>query len=104
MKNYSSDWKNKPFPECIKPVRFERSKQIQTNSYLPSGDFPIIDQGQSKIAGWTNDKTTVINDNLPLIVFGDHTRVFKFIDFPFAIGADGTKLIGSSPKSVGEID
>ncbi len=92
MKNCSSDWKNKPFPECIKPVRFERSKQIQTNSYLPSGDFPIIDQGQSKIAGWTNDKSTVINDNLPLIVFGDHTRVFKFIDFPFAIGADGTKL------------
>ncbi|MBC8199866.1 MAG: restriction endonuclease subunit S [Desulfobacterales bacterium] len=93
MKNCSSDWKNKPFPECIKPVRFKRSKQIQTNFYLPSGDFPIIDQGQSKIAGWTNDKSTVINDNLPLIVFGDHTRVFKFIDFPFAIGADGTKLI-----------
>jgi type I restriction enzyme S subunit len=93
MKNCSSDWKNKPFPECIKPVRFERSKQIQTNSYLPSGDFPIIDQGQSKIAGWTNDKSTVINDNLPLIVFGDHTRVFKYIDFHFAIGADGTKLI-----------
>ena len=92
-RNNKSDWKIKSFPECIKSVRFERSKQIKTNFYLPSGDFPIIDQGQSKIAGWTNDKSRVINDNLPLIIFGDHTRVFKFIDFPFAIGADGTKLI-----------
>ena len=93
MKNCSSDWKNKPFPNCIVPVRFERSKQVKTNSYLPSGDFPIIDQGQTKIAGWTNDKSAVIKDNIPLIIFGDHTRVFKYIDFPFAIGADGTKLI-----------
>jgi len=92
-KNNKSDWKIKSFPECIKPVRFERSKQIKTNSYLPSGDFPIIDQGQTKIAGWTNDKSAVIKDNIPLIIFGDHTRVFKYIDFPFAIGADGTKLI-----------
>ena len=58
-----------------------------------SGDFPIIDQGQTKIAGWTNDKSAVITDKIPLIIFGDHTRVFKYIDFPFAIGADGTKLI-----------
>ena len=93
MKNYKPDWWKKPFPECITPVRFERSKQIKTNSYLPIGNFPIIDQGQTKIAGWTNDKSAVINDNLPLIIFGDHTRVFKYIDFPFAIGADGTKII-----------
>ncbi|MGB2928591.1 MAG: restriction endonuclease subunit S [Desulfobacterales bacterium] len=93
MKNYKPDWWKKPFPECITPIRFERSKQIKTNSYLPIGNFPIIDQGQTKIAGWTNDKSAVINDNLPLIIFGDHTRVFKYIDFPFAIGADGTKII-----------
>ncbi len=30
---------------------------------------------------------------LPVIVFGDHTRRFKFIDFEFAVGADGTKLL-----------
>jgi type I restriction enzyme S subunit len=60
---------------------------------LPSGNFPVIDQGQTKIAGWTNDKSAVIKGNIPLIIFGDHTRVFKYIDFPFAIGADGTKLI-----------
>lgn len=45
------------------------------------------------IAGWSNDESAIIKDGLPLIIFGDHTRIFKFIDFPFAIGADGTKLI-----------
>ena len=28
-----------------------------------------------------------------MIIFGDHTRRIKFIDFKFAVGADGTKLL-----------
>jgi type I restriction enzyme S subunit len=28
-----------------------------------------------------------------VIVFGDHTRILKFVDFPFACGADGTQLL-----------
>ena len=31
-----------------------------------------------------------------MIVFGDHTRILKFINFPFACGADGTQLIVSN--------
>lgn len=30
---------------------------------------------------------------MPVILFGDHTRVFKFIDFKFVCGADGTKVL-----------
>ena len=29
----------------------------------------------------------------PVIVFGDHTRVLKYIDFDFVVGADGVKII-----------
>ena len=28
-----------------------------------------------------------------MIVFGDHTRIFKFVDVDFLIGADGTQLL-----------
>ena len=28
-----------------------------------------------------------------MVIFGDHTRIFKYVDFPFALGADGTKLL-----------
>ena len=31
--------------------------------------------------------------DLPVIVFGDHTRAIKFIDFPFVLGADGCKVL-----------
>jgi predicted nucleotidyltransferase len=37
---------------------------------------------------------------LPVILFGDHTRVFKFLDFPFATGADGTKLLRAAESVI----
>jgi type I restriction enzyme S subunit len=88
-----SDWKEKEFIKCLIQVSFERSKQIQTNSYLRTGEYPVVDQGKDLIAGWTNEKAALIKEDLPLIIFGDHTRIFKYVDFPFALGADGTKLI-----------
>ena len=52
-----------------------------------------MDQGARLVAGYTDDESAVYHDDLPLIVFGDHPRAFKFLDFPFATGADGTKLL-----------
>jgi type I restriction enzyme, S subunit len=71
--------------------------KVATRDYHASGRFPIVDQGQTKIAGWTDDESAVIDSHLPLIVFGDHTRVLKYVDFPFARGADGTQLL--KPKT-----
>jgi len=68
-----------------------RENQIQTKEILPEGDFPVVSQGQSLIDGYTNQREKVIH-NLPLVMFGDHTRNVKYIDFPFVIGADGTKF------------
>jgi len=53
----------------------------------------VVDQGISKIAGYCDDEDVVYKTDLPMILFGDHTRVFKFLDFPFATGADGTRLL-----------
>jgi type I restriction enzyme S subunit len=89
----SIEWKQKSFMECLVPVSFDRLKQVQANSYLIEGNCPVVDQGQNLIAGWTNDGAKIIKENLPLIIFGDHTRIFKYVDFPFALGADGTKPI-----------
>jgi type I restriction enzyme S subunit len=55
--------------------------------------LPVIDQGESFIGGYTNNLSAQISTPLPLIVFGDHTRRFKLIEKPFAVGADGVKLI-----------
>ena len=71
--------------------------KISTKEYLDSGTFPIIDQGKQFISAYTNDSHGLVTQ-LPIILFGDHTRIFKYIDFPFIPGADGTKLL--SPKNV----
>ena len=53
----------------------------------------MIDQGRELIGGYSNDEGIVISKKLPMVVFGDHTRRVKFVDFPFVCGADGTQLL-----------
>ena len=73
--------------------KVSRTKQIKTADYLLEGSIPIIDQSRDFIAGYTNDSEALVNIGTPVIVFGDHTRILKYIQFPFAKGADGTQLI-----------
>jgi type I restriction enzyme, S subunit len=90
-------WETLNFTSLILDNKSKKQK-IQTSDYLEAGEIPIIDQGQDIIAGYTNDTSLIYNGDLPVIVFGDHTLVLKFIDFPFAIGADGTKIIHSNQE------
>lgn len=75
----------------------DSKKKIQQKKYLNSGKWAIIDQGQNLVGGYTDDSTMLYNGNLPVIIFGDHTRCIKYIDFHFAQGADGVKVL--KPKS-----
>lgn len=70
--------------------------KIQKTDYLEVGGFPIIDQSQDAIAGWTDDKDALVKMDKPLLVFGDHTCVVKLMDRPFAQGADGIKILRTS--------
>lgn len=67
--------------------------KLSTASYLAGGRFPIIDQSQNSICGWTNNEEAVITKPLPVIVFGDHTCALKLVDHAFAQGADGIKIL-----------
>lgn len=67
--------------------------KLQSSSYLRKGKYPIIDQSQDFICGWTDDDDAVITCSSPLIVFGDHTCALKFVNQSFAQGADGIKIL-----------
>jgi len=67
--------------------------KIQQKHYKHFGKYPVIDQGQDLIGGYTDDEMLLHPNMPPLIVFGDHTRCLKFIDFRFSQGADGVKVI-----------
>ena len=73
--------------------RAKSRKKIKKNDYLATGRIPCIDQSKEFIGGYTNDEDAKHEDPLPIIVFGDHTRILKFVDFPFVRGADGTQLL-----------
>ena len=87
-------WDKKKVGEVIAKV--PRSKQIPTKDYQNEGAIPIIDQSRDYIAGYTDDIESRVESNEPYIVFGDHTRILKYVPFPFAKGADGTQLIMSN--------
>ncbi|ROL57710.1 restriction endonuclease subunit M/S [Bacteroidetes/Chlorobi group bacterium Naka2016] len=73
-------------------------KKIPTSEYLNKGAIPIVDQSQNYIAGYTNDLSSKIDIPSPVVIFGDHTCTVKYVDFPFAQGADGIKIIKSSEQ------
>ncbi|HEG0356466.1 TPA: restriction endonuclease subunit S [Campylobacter coli] len=73
-----------------------KNYQLNTKDYLEKGCIPIIDQSKKFIIGYSNDYEKVFkinNCNNSCIIFGDHTRVLKFIDFDFIVGADGVKIL-----------
>ena len=68
-----------------------KDNQILTSQILKEGIIPVVSQSKNLIDGYSNVTEKRIDD-LPLIMFGDHTKVVKLIDFPFVVGADGTKF------------
>jgi len=88
----SKKWKFFNFKEILKDSSGGNIK-IKSKDTLDEGILPVVDQGKNKIAGYTDKHKAKVKANLPLIVFGDHTRNLKYIDFEFAMGADGTKVL-----------
>jgi len=86
------DWGEDKFVNCIEknPLKI---KGIPREKYQSVGKFPIIDQSDKFIVGYTDNEDKVYKIDYPVIIFGDHTRIFKYVDFNFAIGADGTQII-----------
>ena len=68
-------------------------KKLKQKDYEEVGKLPVIDQGLSFIGGYTNREELKVECQLPIVVFGDHTKAFKYVDFDFVAGADGIKVM-----------
>ena len=68
-------------------------KKVKTKDVLEGGAFPVVDQGKVLVRGYCNDARKVIKVSKPVVVFGDHTRETKLINFDFVVGADGVKIL-----------
>ena len=81
----------KPFDEVFED-RTKYGTKIKTDDYHATGTHIIIDQGQEQIAGYTDLEEGLFTE-VPAIIFGDHTRIIKYVDRPFFLGADGVKVL-----------
>lgn len=94
---------NAPFAEAVSDAS-AGSRRVPQSDFRAAGALAIVDQGKSIIAGYTDDLDAAVRVDEPVIVFGDHTRAVKYVDFPFAMGADGVKVLrakeGFDPRFV----
>ena len=74
-----------------------RSPKVQATEYMVAGHFPVIDQGALDVAGYVDDELLVTRVDRPRILFGDHTRRFKYASSDFVLGADGVKALEVLP-------
>lgn len=91
-----SGWTYVPFIESIRKISLT-NKKIKQADYLETGPIPVVDQGQSLIGGYTDRSELQIVPSEPVIIFGDHTRVVKYINFHFVAGAEGVKPFNVQP-------
>lgn len=87
-------WEEKSFVNCIDKV--PKQKQVKSKDYKSFGNYPIVSQEKELISGYWDDDSYLYKHERPIIIFGDHTKEIKYVDFNFVVGADGTQIL--SPK------
>lgn len=95
FRRFPQRWEVVPFIKAFSDETGGNPK-IKKGDYLDAGCLPVIDQGHEDVAGYIDDPDLRCRASLPCLLFGDHTKVFKYVDQPFALGADGVKVLRPS--------
>lgn len=86
-----SEWDVFCFEDCFERIKI--SKKIPKKLFNPVGKYPIISQEEELINGYWDIEEDLLKVERPLVIFGDHTKKIKYIDFDFVLGADGVKVL-----------
>jgi len=91
---YEIGWSKITVEEYLKTTRTLSIKDsVFSKNYKKEGKYPIVSQSKELISGYSDNEQLLNKIEKPIIIFGDHTQVVKYIDFDFILGADGTKII-----------
>lgn len=94
--NLPPHWQIKRLGDVCEKISLNKIK-IKQKDYMESGKYPVIDQGQTLIGGSFNDENLLVPGEPPYIIFGDHTKIKKYVNFKFIAGADGVKVLKPHP-------
>jgi type I restriction enzyme S subunit len=90
-------WEIKSLKDVCRKISLNKIK-IKQKDYLTQGSIPVVDQGSELIGGYCNKTEFIVPEEPPYIIFGDHTKVKKYINFKFIAGADGIKVLKPNSK------
>lgn len=94
--NYKTDvpkgWALINFSDTCDSISLNGIK-IKQKQYQQKGKYPVVDQGQELIGGYYDKDELAVSGEPPFIIFGDHTKVKKLVNFKFIAGADGVKVL-----------
>ena len=86
-------WRQVAFNDALVDVSKTAPVRLTSDDYLKSGSIPIIDQGSKLVGGYWDRSEDAVKVTNPLIIFGDHTKALKFVNFDFCVGAEGVKIL-----------
>ena len=85
------EWLTIKLEKSIEKVKYPA--KILKKDFNDDGIYPIISQEKEYINGYWDVEEDLFKTNKPVIIFGDHTKVLKYVDFDFVLGADGVKIL-----------
>lgn len=95
LPGFEGEWEQFTFQDVFLRIN-AKNYQIYASDYQSVGAFPIVDQGQNYVVGYTDRADRVYDASSEgIIVFGDHTCIVKHVEGKFVVGADGTQLIST---------
>lgn len=89
-------WEIAEFEKCLEKVTY--TSKIQRKDFKEDGIYPIVSQEKDFINGYWDNEEDLFKVDKPVVIFGDHTQVIKFVDFDFVLGADGVKILKPKDK------
>ena len=92
FKAFSGEWVEKKLGECLGYLQPTKYLVSDTN-YNDDYDTPVLTAGKTFILGYTNEKSGIFKNNLPVIIFDDFTTATKYVDFPFKAKSSAMKIL-----------
>ena len=90
---FNTRFECKKIKDTLLPL-VSRINKVNKEEYKNAGKTPIVSQEKNLISGYTDlNIASIQNEDLPIIVYGDHSQTKKLIDFNFIVGADGVRLL-----------
>ncbi len=88
---FSDKWEHERIRNSIAKINGALTK-VPESEILTIGKYPVYTQEiQDGFAGFSNNPNPITD--VPVVLFGDHSCIVKFIEEPFFRGADGTVIL-----------